>query len=439
MGAPGRIYISCAEADAKEWRERVLKAWAPLETNGNFELWHREKAEDIGSEIEYHVAVLLVTENYFGDKLAAGEFDRFINFPLHDRRLCWIPIQDTLYKLKGLDKITPAWGFRKGEEKYATVVELPEKQYSSVWTEVATDINQWWSEKGSKLPEKLEDTRLANRVLTEPKPPPPIDVSKLKDPGKLRLLPCLIDRLPQETPVRRRLASREGKIVFIMPGQREERPDRFADRLDSYTIAKLRAKNDPKSNLEFCRIGWPSYVEGDSAPDRFEEYLDGVFTSVRLDFTIKSDPEIMTAAAEALRQRMKETRYLFWTEVTAGAPGKTSKDMFTAVFAWWKQFLPGPGTDFFPPVVVLALTTAKNTLPGFLPDSPLGEHVEEMNELAPIGYQDMVNWVDLTEIRGFDSGSALRSKINELYTNNNERISFATVEKQVMQWLAAST
>jgi hypothetical protein len=452
MVAPGRVYISCATADANAWRSRILTAWAPLENSNIFELWYREKEADVGESIEYHAAVLLITANYLADKDALKrEFSRFIKFKDKGRGLFWIPIESAMYNLPGIDlqNITPVWGFQGGEAPPSTVVGLlDERLYSAVWTSVGEKILDWWKKSGVKLDDKLEDTRVNNQIVIEPKPLiPSRSQFVVQDRAQLlRILPCLIDREPQERPLSKRLGSVQdanaSKIVFVLPGPREERSDRFADRLDGYTIAAMRAKGTLQSNIEFCRAGWPGHAEGEAARSLFEEYLDAVFKSMRLVFNCdssKAEDDYMKEAAALLKPRMRDTRFVFWTEIAANKPSQTAKELFAKVLAWWQRFVPRPGAngEFLSPIAVLAPTTSKVGLADFLPEAPNLDHVAVLTELSPIEHQDMVNWLTLSEVRGFDSAGNFRSKIEKLYPGGNERICFAALEKEIIKWLTA--
>jgi hypothetical protein len=427
-----------------------LAPWAPLENANVLELWYRDKEDDVGQSIEYHAAVLLITQNYFDDKeVQKREFSRFIEFVGRQRGLFWIPIEDTVYEMTELGRrnIAPAWGFEGGGSPLSTVVALSERQYGTVWKNVAIRIVDWWKESGSKLGDKLEDTRVNNRIVVEPKSQFFLRSQlAVNDRAQLlRILPCLINREQQERPLSKRVASnppaKPGKIVFVLPAPREERADRFADRLDSYTIGTMRAKGALQGNIEFCRIGWPSYAEGETGRSLFEEYLDAVFKSMRLDLncdSAKNVDDYMNEAAALLKPRMRDTRFVFWSEIAAGKSGQTTKELLATVLAWWQRFdlAPGPNDDFLVPIAVLAPATTKERLAAYLPDGPHPNHLEVLTELSPIGFQDMLNWLTLSEVRGFDSAGSFRCKIDGLYPRGDERISFAALETDVVKWLA---
>ncbi len=452
MTAPGRIYISCATADVKDWRSRVLTAWVPLETDGTFDLWYREREDDFGQLIEYHAAVLLITENYFADKeVQKREFVRFIEFASLGRGLFWIPIHETLYNRTelGLRSIVPAWGFRSAGAEVSTVASLSERQFSSVWINVAHKIIDWWAKSSSKLDGKLEDTRVNKQIVTAPIPQSPSRVQFAANDWaqQLRILPCLIDRERQERTLSKRATSARAdyndKVVFVLPGPREERPDRFADRFDGYTIAALKAKGALQNNIEFCRAGWPTQAGNEAVRSLFEEYLDAVFNSMRVELdcdSSKNDADYMNDAAALLKPRMRDTRFVFWTEIPVIKPGQVAQELVATVFAWWRRFIPAQSAsnDFLVPIVVLAPATTKTGLVTYLSDVPPPGHVEILAELLPIELLDMVRWLTLSEVRALGSAGILREKIDELYPKGDERIPFAALEKDVVKWLMAA-
>jgi hypothetical protein len=446
MTLVGRIYISCAKSDITPWLHHVLTAWAPLETA--FQFWFREREMDIGDEVEYHAAVLLITPNYFADKdVMSREFPRFIEYFAKGRGLFWIPIQSTNYELTqlGVRKITPVWGF-KADAAPTTVAHLSELQYPTVWTEVGTKLHEWWNGAAERLGDKLEDTRISKQLVIQPK------IQKLpwsqavpRDRVQLfRVLPCLIDREPQEISFRRAATGRaaSSKIVFVLPGRREERADRFADRLDCCTIAAMRAKGAVPTNIEFCRVAWPNGAEGDDPKELFQEYLDALSRSARLDLDLdfsKSEDLFLSDATALLKTRMRDTRFVFWTEIATTTWGEPLRTLLTTALAWWRRFIPLPSanSDFVAPIVVLAPAATKDQLDSNLPSALREDHVQVLTELSPIEYQDMLNWLTVDEVRGFDVIGALRDKIDKLYPNGDERIPFASIDRDVATWLMA--
>ena len=375
MAAPGRLFISNAKGD-EDWLRRVLTAWKPLERDGTFQLWCRETEFDVGSSLDYHAAVILITQNYIADdELQRTELTRFIDYPSRGRGLFWIPIEETLYERTalGFQKIKPVWGFKGADAEISTVDKLTEQEQRRVWVDVAREIGRWWEEASPKLGDQLVDTHVNKQIVIEPTPQVVLRSQlAIKDRTQLlRILPCLIDREPQEKPLSKRAASKmapgpaaePAKIVFVLPGPREERPDRFADRLDGYTMAAMRARGALQGNIEFCRAGWPSHAEGEAVRGLFEEYLDAVFMSMRLDLETNSSEigdDYMNEAAAILKPRMRDTRFVFWTEIAASNWGPTAKELFITVLSWWKHFVPGANRDFLAPIVVLvpAMTTS---------------------------------------------------------------------------------
>jgi hypothetical protein len=345
MAPRGRVYISCAKGDVTPWLGRILTAWrTPFEEV--FEFWVRESEIDIGEEIEYHAAVLLITPNYFADNdVMSREFPRFIEFFVKGRGLFWIPVQSTNYELTqlGVRRIAPAWGFRV-EASPQTVVDLAEGQYPTVWTEVGKKLFQWWNGAYERLGDKLEDTRISRQLVVQPKIQKlPWSQAVSRDRGQLlRVLPCLIDREPQEGSLRRAaiLRAASSKIVFALPGRREERADRFADRLDCCTIAAVRAKGALQGNIEFCRVLWPNGAEGDDPKELFQEYLDALFRSTRLYLELdysKGEGSFLNDATALLKTRMRDTRFIFWTEIATTNLGQPVRTLFATVLAWWRR------------------------------------------------------------------------------------------------------
>jgi hypothetical protein len=446
MGSAPRIFISCAEADGKPWRQLILTAWKPLE--GQFEFWWREKEDDIGEVVEYHAVVLLITQSYLAEpELMEGEFKTFIKYPDNKRGLFWIPIQASLYDKTELGGITPAWGFKAGEV-LSTVEALPPNRIPNVWVEIGTTLKKWWDHAAKKVDEKLLDKVSNNQIVIQPKVQKPFPAPIMsKDKAQIiRILPCLIDRIPQENAVRRAAVARASskKVVFVLPGKREERPDRFADRLDLWTIASMRAKGVLRGNIEFCRSAWPTGAETADPKELFQEYLDSISRSMRLDLELdysKAEAALLDEAAAQLKARMRDTCFLFWTEIAVASLRPSTQSLFVTVLDWWKRFVPfsGATATFVTPIVVLAPSMTVGQFSNNLLEALNQEHVQMLEELPPIERLDMVNWLTLEEVRSIDSMGGLRANIEALYPNGDEQIAFSIIEKSVVTWLSALT
>ena len=135
MDDPGRLYISCAKADEKRWRDMIVTAWSPLESSGAFEIWHSEKVADAGGGIDFHAAVLLVTQDYLKDQ--AAEFSSLIKWRDDGRGFFWIPIEDTLYKFTPLKDVQSAWDTAR------PLSGLSKAERASALVKIATTIATW--------------------------------------------------------------------------------------------------------------------------------------------------------------------------------------------------------------------------------------------------------------------------------------------------------
>jgi hypothetical protein len=392
----------------------------------------------------------LITQNYLADpEVMEREFrKRFVKYYETGLGLFWIPIQASRYDKTELGtlNIAPAWGFRS-DGPPSTVEPLPPVKYPAVWIEISERITEWWSRFSKSLADKLEDILINKQIIVQQKIQKlSLTPARTKDKAQiLRILPCLINRVPQESSFRRAAVGRDAskKIVFVLPGRREERADRFADRLDCCTISAIRAKGTLQGNIEFCRAAWPAGAETDNSKELFPEYLDAVSRCARLDlefdYTKGDEDTSLGEAAALLKVRMRDTRFVFWTEIAATSWGQSTGNLFATVLAWWKRFVPLPGvnSEFVAPIVVLAPTTTNDELKKNLSEALSQEHVQMLTELQPIEYQDMVNWLTLDEVRGVDSIGGFRGNIDALYPKGDELICFSTIEKNVVTWLAA--
>jgi hypothetical protein len=439
MGSTPRIYISYAKADGEPWLRRVLTAWGPLQ----FEFSWRDIEDDIG---EYHAAVLLITQSYFAESdLMNREFKKLIKYPASGRGLFWVPIQASLYDSTELGAISPAWGFKAGEAPSA-IEPLGPTEYPKIWVEISKEITSWWASSSNKIDKELLDKIENHQVVTQPtlqksSLTPPMSIDKAQ---KRRILPCLINRDPQEFSVRQAAVRRASskKVVFVLPGRREERADRFADRLDLWTIARIRANRVLRGNIEFCRSAWPIGAETADPKELFQEYLDAVSRSARLDLELdysKAEAALLDEAAAQLKTRMRDTCFLFWTEIAVTSLGQTTQDLFVSALDWWKRFVPlsGATSTFVPPIVVLAPSTTEDQFSNKLLEALNKEHVQMLEQLSPIQRLDMINWLTLEEVRSIDSIGGLRANIEALYPKGDERIAFSAIEKSVVTWLAA--
>ena len=447
MDDPGRLYISCAKADEKRWRDMIVTAWSPLESSGAFEIWHSEKVADAGGGIDFHAAILLVTQDYLKDQ--AAEFSSLIKWRDDGRGFFWIPIEDTRYDITdlGTKNIQPAWGSQGSGQSLRTVDALQGGARKKVWTEISRLIETWWTEARPKLSVQLRDQQQGGRISIQPQPMPvPAAVHRKKDAGRQGLLlPCLIDRLPQERPIilraRPGVAAAGGKNVFVIPGPRPENPSRFADRLAQFTLPKLRDDKTLTGSLEFAVVSWPSASADDDAnppavTDFLGEYIDNVFRAARV-------PAPFDAAADkvaALRPAMQNTRFVFWSEIVVANPGTTTGKLLGACFDWWAHFVSSSSavSAIQTPIVILAVMTTKTGLGKYMPAGAAPAHVEILAEMEPIEYQDMVNWVALNDVSKASDAIYLRNQIDDFFPNRNEKFPLSVVERKVAAWITAA-